>query len=371
MNNKTKQNIKRWLKSLLSPFAILSLFAFLVIGIIHRLTEGSRAFADLINGSISQAFRRFMASIGELFPFSLFELLIALLPIIIGILIYRAVKVFSDPHKRLRFVANLLALVLLIYSGHLLALGIGHNTTSISSEMGLTEVDVTEENLTETLTSLRDEINSLADQVPRDENGVFTHGYSFERLSREYSDSYIALAEQYGLPKGYYSTAKGIYVSEVMSYFGISGIYSYVTGEANINTNYPDYVTTFTIAHEMSHQRGFMRENEANFLAYILTSTSEDPGIRYSGALNMYSYFASALYRTNKDAYFEIISELSDYAVKDIRVANAVSEKYGDTIFEEISDFINDFYLTSSGSGGIISYSRVVELVLAYRYGNN
>lgn len=363
--------MKRKIKAIISPFAILSLSVFVIIGVIHSATDRSHTFADLVNSTVSQTFRRFMASIGELFPFSLFELLIACLPIILGFVIYRAVKVFSDSEKRWRFAINLTAVILLIYSGHLLALGVGHNTTPISDKMGLTEVEVTEENLTQTLTSLVDEINSLAEVVPRDERGVFTHGYSYATLSREFSDTYTELAKIYGLPEGYYTTAKGVKVSEVMSYLGIGGIYTYVTGEANVNTNYPDYVTTFTAAHEMSHQRGFMRENEANFMAYLLTSSSNDAGIRYSGALNMYSYFASALYRTNKDAYYEIIGGLSDLAKTDIRTANAVTEKYGDTIFEEISDFINDFYLTSSGSGGIVSYSRVVHLVLAYRYGRN
>ncbi len=359
------------LKAIISPLAIISLSAFIIIGSVHMATESSAELADLVNDNISQTFRRLMAAVGELFPFSLFELLIACLPLILGFVIYKAVKAFSDPDKRLRFVINLVSVILLIYSGHLLALGVGHNTTPISEKMELSEVEVTRENLIETLTSLRDEINSLADSVPRDEDGVFTHGCSFEELSREFSESYMELAEVYDLPAGYYSTAKGIVVSEVMSYLGIGGIYTYVTGEANINTNYPDYVTTFTTAHEMSHQRGFMRENEANFMAYILTSMSDDIGIRYSGALNMYSYFASALYSTDKEAYREIVSGLSELAKTDIRAANAVSEKYGDTIFEEISDFINDFYLTSSGSGGIVSYSRVVHLVLAYRYGNN
>ena len=52
----------------------------------------------------------------------------------------------------------------------------------------------------------------------------------------------------------------------------------------------------------------------------------------------------------------------------DIKTSSAVTEKYSDTIFEDISEWINDLYLESSGSGGIVSYSRVVELVLAYRY---
>lgn len=355
-------------KKIVSSFAIISVCLFAVIGIIHLITEKSYSFADLVNGSVSQTFRRFMASIGEIFPFSLFELLMYCLPLIVAAVVYGAVKAFSDKQRRARFIINFAAVILLIYSGHLLALGIAHNTTPISNKMGLSEVDVTEENLTETLTALVEEINTLAPSVNRDQNGVFTCGYSYSEFSKKISESYNDFAAIYDLPKGYNSTAKGVKSGWAMCYLGIGGIYTYVTGEANVNTAYPDYDILFTAAHEMSHQRGILRENEANFVAYIILATSDDDGFRYSAALNMYSYFASALYKTDKDAYYEVAATLSPLAKIDIKTSSAVTEKYSDTIFEDISEWINDLYLESSGSSGIVSYSRVVELVLAYRY---
>lgn len=355
-------------KRIISPFAIISVSIFIVIGILYFLSDISYAAADFLNATVCHTFRIAMASVGDLFPFSLLEALIICLPIIIFLVIYRAVKAFSDPAGRLRFIINLAAAVLLIYSGHLLALGIAHNTTPLSDRMELSEVEVSEENLTDTLTDIIEEINSLAPVVPRDADGIFTHGYSYDELSEIISPLYSSFAEQYNLPRGYSGRAKGVRNGWAMSYLGITGIYSYITGEANVNTYYPDYVTLFTTAHEMSHQRGILRENEANFVAYILLSSSEDESLRYSAALNMYSYFASALYRTNKDAYYQLIPTLSDMAKDDIRFANAVSDKYGDTFIEDISEWINDLYLESSGSEGIISYSRVVELVLSYRY---
>ena len=355
-------------KKIISPFAIISLCLFLIIGTVHLITEMSYSFADLVNGSVSQTFRRFMASIGEIFPFSLFELLMYCLPLIIAAVVCCAVKAFSDKQRRSRFIINFAAVILLIFSGHLLALGIAHNTTPILDKMELSEVDVTEENLTETLTALVEEINTLAHDVNRDQNGVFTCGYSYSEFSKKISESYNDFATTYDLPKGYNSTAKGVKSGWAMCYLGIGGIYTYVTGEANVNTAYPDYDILFTAAHEMSHQRGILRENEANFVAYILLATSDDEGFRYSAALNMYSYFASALYKTDKDAYYEIAATLSPLAKIDIKTSSAVTEKYSDTIFEDISEWINDLYLQSSGSGGIVSYSRVVELVLAYRY---
>ena len=355
----------------ISSFAIFAIIVFSTVGIIHLFTESSYAFADAVNSTLSQYLRIAFASIGNLVEFSLIELVIMILPAIIGLIIYKAVRVFRSGEGRVRFIINLVSILLLIYSGHLLALGVGHNTTPIDDKMGLTETEVDREVLVETLTALRDEVNALADQVTRDENGVFAHGYTYDDVSRIFSDSYSELADAFGLPFGYYTRAKGVNASWAMGYLGISGIYTYPTGEANVNTLYPDYVTLFTIAHEMAHQRGILRENEANFVAYLLTSTSDDPAFRYSGALNMYNYFANALYKTDKDAYYDIASELSPLARKDMQTASAVTKQYSDTIISDISEKINELYLQSSGSGGVVSYSRVVELVLAYRYSSD
>ena len=42
------------------------------------------------------------------------------------------------------------------------------------------------------------------------------------------------------------------------------------------------------------------------------------------------------------------------------------SLKNGDTIIADISEWINDLYLESNGTDGVISYSQVVELTVAY-----
>ena len=359
--------MKKDKKSIISPFAVISLILFAIVGVTYKISCRNSAFADKVNATVCQGFRKFMASIGNLVSFSLIELLIILLPVFVGLLVWRAVKVFKSGEGRVRFIINLAAVALLIYSGHLLALGIAHNTTDIGKKMELKSIKVTAEELAEITEMLVFEINELAPTLDRNERGVFDPGYSYEELSKKILESYDDLAKIYDLNENFESSAKGVYFSNAMSYLGITGIYTYPTGEANVNDAYPAYVTIFTAAHEMSHQRGVLRENEANFMAFLLTVTSSDPNLRYSGYLNIYSYVASALYRTDKEAYYKISSDLSTLAKTDIRAANEIADKYDDTIIERISDKINDFYLKSSGSSdGVISYSRVVRLVVDY-----
>ena len=362
--------MKKERKSIISPFAILTAVIFITVGILFILSDINPTIADCLNDGICQKFRQIMSWIGSLTSGSLIEIVILLIPIIVFLVIKGALKQNSLRDK-IRYLINIVCVILLILSGHLMALGIAHNTTPISDKMSLSEVEVSEDNLADVLTMLRDEINLLAEEMPRDSDGVFRSQRTIGQISEEICLSYDKLALDYNIPKGYDSRAKEVFFSDVMSYLAISGIYTYPTGEANVNMNYPSYVNIFTAAHEMSHQRGILRENEANFLAYLITITSDDSELRYSGLMNMYNYFASALYRTNKERYFSIHRELNSFSRADYAESSRVSDKFGDTIIEEISEKINDFYLKSSGTAdGVVSYSRVVTLVLSYHSKN-
>ena len=352
-------------EKIVSSFAALSLFVFIPTFLIYLLCSVSRVAADFFNSTFSHEFRVFMASFGDLFNFSLIEAIVLSLPLILALVIYLAARAFSRG-RGLRFIINFAAAVLLIYSGHLIALGIGYKTTPVSERMGIPEVEVSEESLSTVMTMLRDEVNLLAPLVPRDDKGVFTSGYDFDLLSDKICESYTAFYEKYGFPESFHSRVKGVHHGNLMSYLEISGIYTYVTGEANVNTSFPDYDVIFTSAHEMSHQRGILRENEANFTAYVVTSSSDDVNLRYSAALSMYEYISSALYKTNPDRYREIASALSEYAKTDMRASYAVVEKYSDTFVGRLSNKVNDIFLKSNGTEGVVAYSRVVELAVAY-----
>jgi hypothetical protein len=352
-------------KRKVSAFFLLSLLVLLFVGSVYLLAESTAPFADYINDGVAQDFRRFMAGIGDTFGFSVFEVFIFSIPLIILLTVLFARRALYRG-EGIRFILNFTAVIMLIISGHLLALGIGYRTTEISEKMELAEVEITEERLIEITERLVEEVNSLADLVPRSEGGVFTSDYSHDKISSLICDSYDRLAVEYGFAQGYYSRAKWFKCGAIMSYLGISGIYTYPSGEANVNSSYPSYVQIFSAAHEMCHQRGILRENEANFVAYLITSTSSDLSLRYSGALNMFEYFASAVFKTNKEAYYSLAESLSESAWNDIRESNRVYKKYSDTFIERLSNKINNLYLQSNGTEGVVSYGKVVQLVVAY-----
>ena len=63
------------------------------------------------------------------------------------------------------------------------------------------------------------------------------------------------------------------------------------------------YNIPHTICHELSHLRGFMREDEANFIGFLACIGSEDPEYRYSGYLSGWIYAGNALAGEDYEAY--------------------------------------------------------------------
>ena len=221
---------------------------------------------------------------------------------------------------------------------------------------------------------LRQTAEYLAEMVSESAKDVdFIYGshsvmpYSFTELNSKINEAYSKVAEEYDFILNFKASIKPVVASEVLSYAHILGIYTYYTGESNVNVNFPDFTLPYTCAHEMSHQRGFSREDEANFMAYLVCISSDDAYIRYSGYYNMYEYVMNALYSVDKKAYSEVYYSVSDEVRCESRAYGEFYDKYRENTVADISNKVNDGYLQSQGqSEGVKSYGLVVDLMVAY-----
>ena len=152
-----------------------------------------------------------------------------------------------------------------------------------------------------------------------------------------------------------------------MSETHFTGFYTFFTGEANINVDFPDYTLPYTAAHEFAHQRGIARENEANFIAFLVCSSSDDLYLQYSGYLNLYEYVASALYSASPTMYYEVYATVPAYAKQEMRAYSAFYAKYKDSEAGKVGSSINNAFLQANGTvEGTKSYGLVVDLAVAY-----
>ena len=234
---------------------------------------------------------------------------------------------------------------------------------TFSSEEGIIASDYTAEELQEICIRLTEEVNSRAGKVSRDSDGVMILTAPEGEGAVEAMEK---LAEAFPSLKGYYPMPKKVAVSEILSYQGLTGVYSPFTIEANYNGDMTPYNIPFTACHELSHLRGFMEEKEANFIAFLACIGSDRTDFQYSGYLSGWTYCMNALYRADAEAWQETRSLLDKKAEADVWANSQFWNSY-EGVISETADRINDTYLRANGQAdGVRSYDRMVDLIMAY-----
>ncbi|MBE6547648.1 MAG: DUF3810 domain-containing protein [Ruminococcaceae bacterium] len=332
----------------------------------------SEKFADFFNFRISSFFRMILAKITGIFPFSLAEfIIISIIPATVVYIIF-AIKQRSHTWKMVISALSVpFAAVALIFSLFVMTFATGYRTPTLDKKLGIEQTEITKSDLNQTTRYLINQLNTLSSEIEYGEDDLSKMPYSFEEMNKKLNTAYDAFCQKNDFITTFDSKLKPVMLSKGMSYMHTLGIYTFFTGETNINIDFPDYSTPFTAAHEMAHQRGIAREDEANMMAFLVCMESEDPYILYSAYLNMYEYVAKALRATDAKLFYEADKQLN---VRVLREQIAYSEffmQYYDSGASKVSSAVNDTFLKIQGTEGEISYDLVVRLTVAYLKNNN
>jgi hypothetical protein len=171
------------------------------------------------------------------------------------------------------------------------------------------------------------------------------------------------------------SVKKAIFPS-LGDYIGYLAFYQPITGEAILRSDLPILTQPYTIAHEMAHQLGYASETEANFIAFVVASEANDPYLKYSMLLQMFSYAQDAqllLLAGNKgfDAWKTQIEKnrslLSPAVLKDRAKIKAFFAARADKQIQASSQLYDQFLKWNQQAEGLASYADVLKWVRAYR----
>lgn len=348
-------------------FCIVALCVAAICVIIYAIACVSKDFADFFNLYISSAFRFLLAKLTNLLPFSVAELLILLLPIIAFLSIWYLLKFRCDT-KKSSLVATvcIFSVASILFSLFVLCFATGYKGSTLDEKLNIDSEAVDANELYESAEYLVGKINTLAESIYYGEDNFSNMPYDFNEMNRLLLQAYDNYCDQNDFIYSYNTKLKPVLVSEAMSYTHITGIYSFFTGEANINIAFPDYTIPYTAAHELAHQRGIAREDEANMIAFLVCIESDDPYIQYSAYLNVYEYVASALYRADRDLYVKVRDQLYTAVRNEQAAYNLFFDKYDQSVASQVSGAVNDAYLKAQGTVGKKSYGMVVDLTVAY-----
>lgn len=306
-----------------------------------------------------------------IFPFSLSELcLYGLLILMLGSFIHAAGRAFCSKlggPVMLQWASGLFLAASVLACLYVINCGVNYRRVSFSEKSDLQTEEYTAGDLEQVCKWLTEQVNVRAGQVNRDNSGLM------ELSGPEEKDAVNAmksLGVKYPALAGFYPKPKKLLVSGILSWQGLTGVYSPFTVEANYNRDMTAYNIPFTACHELSHLRGFMQEEEANFIAFLACIDAQRMDFQYSGYLMGWVYSMNALQKADYDVWQELRQGLEPQAETDLEANNKFWAEH-DGAVAEVSNKVNDTYLKANGqSDGVQSYGRMVDLIVAYYNGS-
>ena len=347
----------------------LVLLSGLVI-LVHLLERKNHTLMVFLSERFVRPAHRAMSQFFAHLPFSMAELLIAAGVIGAAVyLIFQIIQLIRKKERLKRLYRTLMtaaAAGLTIYALFCVLWGVYYYADDFSVKSGFRNGPVSVEELTAVTRYFADMVNEYADQVPRSADGVCISDTK-EVLAK--SPEVFRITEQrYPALEGPEIAAKGIFFSRIMSYTDFTGFFFPFTAEANVNTDQPACDFAATVAHELSHQRGVAKEQEANFTAVVASLDYGDPDYVYSAALLAYIHLSNALYKADKDAYMEIRRTFTEEVERDFAYRSAYWKQF-ETPVQKVSNTVYEGFLHSyDQTMGLRSYGACVDYLVHYYY---
>lgn len=248
-----------------------------------------------------------------------------------------------------------------------------HASTFSEKYFGSPQRKYTMEELVRVRNIVVERCNALSGQMERDEKGEIIYR---EDIRKDAVMAMQKLGKTYDQLDGYYPYPKPLATSDFFSQQYMCGYYFPFSMEANYNATMYIMNMHSTLCHELAHLRGYIFEDEANFISYLACIESDNPVIQYSGYLSVLNYLDNDFYKAvgkDRERYSAQPRILQQVHEDNIFLTqeewDRIEEKaiLNTETVEEVSDIFTDTMLKANGvSDGAISYSRVVGLLLQY-----
>lgn len=312
-----------------------------------------------------------LSHLSAILPFSLFELSFFILTLyLLFHIIYRIIRIMQEPTTWKKQITtyglHALHLICILWLSFSLGWGFNYFRQPLSDSLSLQSSTSPREDLIQLYDYLITQANSMRPYLTEDKNGNMIINDTFNSVKERVQTAYEILGQTHSIFKGSYKLPKGLLISPLMNYTGITGIYSPFTGEANVNTAILDQSLPATALHEMAHQRGFAKEAECNFIAYLACTLHTDKDFQYSGYLLAIAYTSQALAKVDYEMLLALNGTISEAVMRDISHNNAFWKQYEGPV-EKASSSVNNSYLKANGiQSGTANYGEMVNLLLSY-----
>ena len=244
-----------------------------------------------------------------------------------------------------------------------------YHCRSFAEEYGISQEQYTREQLCTTAKEIALKCNEAAENVERGEDGKMIFRADVNLQSEK---ALHKISADYDTLGGYYPKMKRIASDEMMTKMDLLGIYFPFSMEANYNPKMYPSALPVTACHELAHLKGWIKEDEANFIAYLACVNSDDADFVYSGYFSAVCYLRNAVYNNcSREELDEIDALLSDKVKLDLHYysdvfAQAQKDKISSSISSASKQATEANLKLNGVKEGIQSYGKFVDLLLNY-----
>ena len=349
--------MKKFLRIIIRGIVLTFLVALLIT---FNSLKNNPAICELMSKTFSRWYGSVVSKITSPVPFSLTELSFVILGSgVIALLVFAIIGL-----KRGKFIGSInrvieiAGIILLSLNVYMVSCEFAYNRKEMPLPYYEGDIERTEH--IPIYNYYVDDVNLCISELEFEETGEVKTDMSLEDIANEVKKAY-SIIDGNDYFSSHFGGVKPMLSSFIYREFQITGVTYSPLAEANINTLNTQTAIPLTVAHELAHTKGVMREDDANKLAFYVCINSDHPYLRYSA----YSAYFSQLYAMVTDYYLKE-EEMENLHKIDATFSKTRRYEYdywqAHDLLGDIGEFINDLYIKSSGvQDGTASYSGGTE----------
>jgi hypothetical protein len=358
-------------KNTLKPRLVRIVILAIIIVVIKIFSANSIWVEDIYATKTYASFSAFLRMLFGWVPISVGDIIYFLVIIwFIWIVWQFSARLFKRQLKKkwyLRAGYKLLVIAMLVYIIFNAFWGINYNRIGIEKQLDLKVKKIDSVNLKIIETLLVQKVNQ-SKQVVINQNISYPKNLNlFDRARACYQQT----ADKYTFLNYKNQSVKSSMFGWWGNYFGFTGYYNPFTGEAQLNTSVPKFILPYTTVHEMAHQLGYAKEEEANFVGYLAATSSTDTLFHYSTYLDLFVYANRKLFFIDSVSAKAEVTKLSPAVKADLKEWKDFLRKHQSLLEPIIRWAYGSFLRANEQPKGITSYDEVIADLIAFykKYG--
>lgn len=190
--------------------------------------------------------------------------------------------------------------------------------------------------------------------------------YSKAELLKKVPEGYDNLSKEFKYLSYSPRSLKRSLYSLPLTYMGFSGYLNPFTNEAQIDGLIPTYKYPTTGSHEVAHQLGYAKENEANFIGSMAAMKHPDVYFKYSGHAFALRHCLGEIYKREPKTYVGLLEKVNKGILKNYQEVRYFWSSYENPTEPFFKSTYDNFLKANNQVDGMESYSYVVALLVNY-----